>query len=94
MNGDDFRTDLEPTRGQLAHIAREWTRIAGEAFPTTRYEATELLLRLRRTPTPDPAPEPRSAAQDAQDRATDPIAADFARAALEDRAQRVRGRGA
>lgn len=62
MNANDFREDLKPTRGQLAEIAREWTRLAGELFPETRVGATELLLRLRTTETPVPAPEALAAA--------------------------------
>lgn len=62
MNANDFREDLNPTRGQHEQIAREFARLAGEPYPATRVSATELLLRLRTTPTPDPAPEPAPAA--------------------------------
>lgn len=63
MRSDDFREDLAPTRGQLAEIAREWTRLAGEEWPETRVAASELLLRLKTSPTPDPASEHLAAAQ-------------------------------
>lgn len=62
MHVDDFREDLKPSRGQWEQIAREMCRVAGEAAPSSRLGATNLLLRLRESDPPDPAPDPAAAA--------------------------------
>lgn len=46
MQRDDFRTDLNVSRGQWRAIAMAALTHAGEPVPTSRMEATELLVRL------------------------------------------------
>ena len=59
MHHADFSVDLAPTRAQYRRLALELLRLAGEDAPVTRYEATELLLRLEAS---DPGAESAAAA--------------------------------
>jgi hypothetical protein len=75
VNVADFREDLPPTRGQWEQIARGFCRAAGEAEPTTRLEATELLLRLRAADPPASTPGPAGAAQNGSSASESPVSA-------------------
>jgi len=44
---DFYRDDLPVSRGAWQHIARLFCFLAGEPEPTTRLEATRLIVRLR-----------------------------------------------
>lgn len=46
MQVDDFRRDLPVSRGQYRAIAEALCDRIGEARPATRFDATELLVRL------------------------------------------------
>lgn len=50
MQRDDFRDDKPVTRGQWEAIARMFCELASDIeVPGNRYEATELIARLRKT---------------------------------------------
>jgi hypothetical protein len=64
VHRDDFRDDLPPSRGQWQTIARDALDLLGLDHPTSRADATETLVRLKRTrdqpdtPRPTPVPDP------------------------------------
>lgn len=49
MQRDDYREDLPVSRGQWEWIAKLSLRVLLIGVPTSRFEATEIMARLRRT---------------------------------------------
>lgn len=55
MQRDDFRADIEPSRGQYRAIALAALHLLGLPAPESRVDATETLVRLQRSSREDAA---------------------------------------